>query len=157
MDKKAKQKKEIKAFKKKQEEHLTNWYMINMCWSIFGIIALFIIQRVYNWASGAASTIRGYEISLWIVACAWCERYYKKQKTRTKLQHFSVYRSGFERVDSFVESLYKSCRCQDIRNVLLLVYGFLLGNMASDARLRGMDSYFVCDISCKAGKAPQEP
>ena len=68
MDKKAKQKKEIKAFKKKQEEHLTNWYMINMCWSIFGIIVLFILQRVYNWASGAESTLRGYEISLWIVA-----------------------------------------------------------------------------------------
>ena len=68
MDKKARQKKEIKALKKEREEHLTNWYMINMCWSIFGIIVLYILQRVYNWASGAESTLKGYEISLWIVA-----------------------------------------------------------------------------------------
>ena len=69
MNKNFKQNKEKRALKKKQEEHLTNWYMINMCWSIFGIIALFIVQRVYAMASNSGKIVP-YEISLWSIAGA---------------------------------------------------------------------------------------
>lgn len=70
MDKAAKQKKEKRVLKRRQEERLTNWYMINMCWSIFGIVALFIIQRVYAAASVNAARLTAYEITMWSIAGA---------------------------------------------------------------------------------------
>lgn len=37
-----------KITKRERNEHLTNWYLVNLCWGILGVLALIFIKRGYS-------------------------------------------------------------------------------------------------------------
>ena len=56
-------KKGKKVSKRDEKERLTNWYMINLCWGIVGILGLTVIYRGYR----STSTILYMQPLMWIL------------------------------------------------------------------------------------------
>lgn len=61
--KKMVEKKERNKIKHQKQEHLVNWYMVNICWGVLAIIVLKFIDNGYM----SAKTSSGMNIFMWIL------------------------------------------------------------------------------------------
>ena len=62
MKKKKGNKKNNRITRRERNEHLTNWYMINLCWGIAGIFVLILLYYGYN----NVNTILAMQPMMWV-------------------------------------------------------------------------------------------